>query len=269
MFNRRYDKCYHTKLINCGSVLEVIEYGLPVVRSSRCNRIGRAGQGTTSVETKRDNRGKTAYRARQTVRNMANVNFSQNSKFVTLTFAENVVNVNQAYRMLSNFFKRLKRYLKKPPQYIAVLEFQKRGAIHFHVLMNIPYIPHKELERLWGHGFVKINQIDDTDNIGAYITKYMTKENMDERLAGQKSYTMSRNLKKPEETTDAEVIEAVLADVCVKRVAYTAEFESEYYGSISYTQLILERSVTLSAYRKPQASGCFPPLWGVCKPLPV
>ena len=109
MFNRRYGKCYHTKLINCGSVLEVIEYGLPVVRSSRCNRIGRAGQGTTSVETKRDNRGKTAYRARQTVRNMANVNFSQNSKFVTLTFAENVVNVNEAYRMLSNFFKRLKR----------------------------------------------------------------------------------------------------------------------------------------------------------------
>ena len=269
MFNRRYGKCYHTKLINCGSVLEVIEYGLPVVRSSRCNRIGRAGQGTTSVETKRDNRGKTAYRARQTVRNMANVNFSQNSKFVTLTFAENVVNVNEAYRMLSNFFKRLKRYLKKPPQYIAVLEFQKRGAIHFHVLMNIPYIPHKELERLWGHGFVKINQIDDTDNIGAYITKYMTKENMDERLAGQKSYTMSRNLRKPEETTDAEVIEAVLADVCVKRVAYTSEFESEYYGSISYTQLILECSVTLSAYRKPQASGCFPPLWGVCKPLPV
>ena len=42
-------------------------------------------------------------------------------------------------------------------KYLAVRSFQKRGTIHYHVLVNIPRVPlemlrNKEFENIWGHG---------------------------------------------------------------------------------------------------------------------
>lgn len=256
--------CYDRKLYNCGRVVELVEFGLPVIRSSKISRVGRAGQSFTSEDVKRLNREKNAARARQTVRRVVNTNFSASSKFVTLTFAENVTDLRRANRELGKFLKRLKRWLGYAPQYVIVPEFQKRGAVHYHVLINCSYIPVEVLERLWSHGFVKINAIDNVDNLGAYVTKYMTKDNLDERLAGQKCYFMSRNLKKPEETTDGELIDKVLAAADVERVAYSVESDCEYYGTVRYTQLVLASPVTLADFRCPPESRCFPPLWGEC-----
>lgn len=53
------------------------------------------------------------------------------------------------------------------------------------------------LQEVWGNGFIKINKIDDIDNVGAYICKYLTKINSDSRLKGRKCYFNSRGLKKP------------------------------------------------------------------------
>lgn len=251
--SRFYDK----KIIVSGNVVELYEYELPVVKSD-CKRIGRAGQDDTTLQTKRSNREKVAARARQKVRRYANANFSNKSKFITLTFADNVTDLKTANREFVKARKRLSRFLKMPLEYIAVPEFQERGAVHYHLLMNCPYIENRELARLWGHGFVKINAIDKVDNIGAYITKYMTKDGLDERLAGQKSYFMSHNLKAPEIATDSEIIEEVLADMDVKRVACLSSFDSEYYGTIRYTQYVLQASVSLAEYRKPPASRSFP-----------
>ena len=257
MRKRFYDK----KIVVSGNVVELYEYELPVVKSDRPPRIGRAGQNATTEETKRLNREKVAARARQKVRRYANANFSNKSKFITLTFADNVADLKTANREFIKARKRLSRFLKMPLEYIAVPEFQKRGAVHYHILMNCPYIENETLARLWGHGFVKINAIDKIDNIGAYITKYMTKDGLDERLAGQKSYFMSHNLKAPEVATDSETIEDVLADMDVKRVACSSSFNSEYYGTVRYTQYVLQTPLSLASYRKSRASKRFPPLW--------
>lgn len=243
-------KVYDKKLIVSGNVLELYEYEMPVVKSDKPNRIGRSGQYSTSDETKRQNRAKTAMRARGKVRRFANANFSNFSKFVTLTFADNVTNLKDANSEFERFMKRFKRYIGYSPQYIAVVEFQKRGAVHFHMLMNCPYIENSDLARIWGKGYVKINAIDNVDNIGAYITKYMTKDNLDDRLIGQKSYFMSRNLKQPEETINPDLIDYVLAYTEVKRVACSNSFDSEYYGTIHYTQVILEKPISLSEHRR-------------------
>lgn len=263
MFRQYYDR----KLIISGSIAELYDYESPVLRIANKVRVGRAGQFDTTAETKALNRCKNASRARRKVFRYVNANFSCASKFVTFTFAENMTDLKQANRELTKAIKRINRYLKQSLQYIVVVEFQERGAVHYHVLMNAPYIPNEVLSHLWGQGFVKINAIDSVDNIGAYITKYMTKENLDERLAGQKSYFMSRNLRRPEETTDEELIDEVLANVEVQRVAYTAEFDSEYNGKIRYVQLVLPAPVSLAEYRKQSESICFPPLWGECQPL--
>lgn len=263
------NKSYSQKLIISGNVVELYDYDLPVVRSDR-KRIGRAGQNGTTEQQKLLNRQKVAARARQTIRRLANANFDKNSKFITLTFKDNVTDLKEANNEFVKFRKRLSRWLGIPLQYIAVLQFQYRGAVHYHLLMNCPYIDNAVLARLWRHGFVRINRIDNVDNIGAYITRYMTKDTLDERLAGVKCYFTSHNLKKPEETTDEETISAVLETLDVKRVACSCSFDSDYYGEIRYTQFVLNAPLSLTDYRKPPQSVCFPPLWcNSFNPLPI
>lgn len=67
------------------------------------------------------------------------------------------------------------------------------------MMSDLPYIPHEELEKIWGHGFVGINKIDHVDNVGAYMTRYMAEDMTDTRLMGEKSYSTSKNLLRPTE----------------------------------------------------------------------
>lgn len=51
---------------------------------------------------------------------------------------------------------------------------------------------------LWGHGYVDVYQTDGHQKLSTYLTKYMAKTFTDYRLLGQKAYTCSRNLIRPE-----------------------------------------------------------------------
>ena len=53
--------------------------------------------------------------------------------FLTLTF-DYMPTDAEAKKMLTNFFKSIKRYLKKDFHFIWVAEKQKRGALHFHIV---------------------------------------------------------------------------------------------------------------------------------------
>lgn len=130
------------------------------------------------------------------------------------------------------------------------MSFRTGGAVHYHCLLNIPYIPHKELQNLWGHGFVFINAIEHVDNIGAYILKYMTKDNNDVRLMGQKAYLSSRNLIKPEELVnhnlkDFDILEKkIYQKYNLKEIEpiYEANYTTEMLGDCEYKQYNLLRS---------------------------
>lgn len=230
---------YNRLLIHSGNVIELYEYEMPVLRGGTFSRKGRANAPFTSDETKRDNRNKTAARARTHVRRVVNAN-PQLNKFLTLTYAENMTDIDRSRKELDNFFKRLKRQFPRFA-YVCVIEFQKRGAVHFHLLCNLPFVDVKALAEVWGHGFIKLNRIDNVDNVGAYVTKYMTKENMDERLIGYRSYSMSRGLNQPQEVTNEEQINEALETLADVLRVVTSEYESEYYGTIRYTQIICER----------------------------
>jgi len=43
-----------------------------------------------------------------------------------------------------------------------------------------PFIPNAELAKIWRHGFVKIGKLDDVDNVGVYLTAYLTDVSLDE-----------------------------------------------------------------------------------------
>lgn len=237
---------YNRRMIVAGNVIEIYEYEKPICKGFAKKRVGRGNSMHTSQEIKQLNRGKTAQRARATVRRTANAN-PQLNKFLTLTYAENMTDLTIARKDFDKFVKRVKTRFKNF-QFIVVIEFQARGAVHFHLLCNLPFVDVNELASVWGHGFVKINSIDNVDNVGAYITKYMTKENADNRLIGRKCYSMSKDLNKADTYTKEEEIEEVLENLENVKRTHTVEFESEYYGVVTYTQMVC--SVPIVTARK-------------------
>ena len=162
-----------------------------------------------------------------------------------------MTNIQECNLLFKNFIKRLKYKYNDNLKYLAVIEFQKRGAVHYHVLLDIPYVPQNTLQELWGNGFVYINAIDHVDNIGAYILKYITKDNNDIRLMGQKAYLYSRNLKQPEEVLNHDLkYFSVLEDKILRRYnlndlkpVYVSDFNTDLLGHCNYKQYNLKREL--------------------------
>jgi hypothetical protein len=59
--------------------------------------------------------------------------------FTTLTFRENLHNIKEANYEFLKFIKRVK-YKFGDFKYLAVIEFQDRGAIHYHMISDFRYI---------------------------------------------------------------------------------------------------------------------------------
>ncbi|NFY74556.1 hypothetical protein G0Z01_03700, partial [Staphylococcus aureus] len=102
-----------------------------------------------------------------------------NELWVTLTYKENVTDTKKVYKDYKAFMKKIRRAYGKEIEYINVLEPQKRGAWHMHVLfkhteLDELYIPHDVLEKKWGHGYVFVKRLRESDNVAAYVTAYLT-----------------------------------------------------------------------------------------------
>lgn len=228
-------------MIVAGNVIEIYEYEKPICKGFAKRKVGRGNSLHTSQEVKAHNREKTAQRARAVVRRTANAN-PQLTKFLTLTYAENMTDLTKARKDFDKFVKRVKTHYATF-QYIVVIEFQARGAVHFHLLCNLPFVDVNDLAKVWRYGFIKINKIDNVDNVGAYITKYMTKENVDNRLIGRKCYSMSKDLNKADMYTKEDDIEEVLIGLDNVKRTHTAEFSTEYYGVVTYTQIVCASAI--------------------------
>ena len=229
-------------MIISGDIIEVYEYEKPILEGYKdVKKNSKGRQSVASDEDKALNRAKTLHRASNRVRRLINANIGEHSKFITLTFAENVTNLKKANYEWKKFKQRVEYELGYKLQYVAVVEFQKRGAIHYHVVMfNAPYIKNKRLNELWGHGFVKINRIKHVDNVGAYVTKYMTKDCNDPRLIGEKMWFSSKGLEEPKEIKDKKSIENVEKSLYWFQT-YANTFSNDY-NSIKYTQYNINRN---------------------------
>ena len=149
------------------------------------------------------------FRSKNKLKHLIDSNIAQldNTKFrprfVTFTFRENITDIKTANSKFTKFMRKFNRSLgfkNSQLKYVTVIEFQKRGAVHYHTLFfNLPYIKnmYDEMEKLWGNGFVISKKIDKVKNLSSYVCKYMSKEISDERLYGQKCYFASMNLTKP------------------------------------------------------------------------
>lgn len=240
--------CSLKKYVITGHILEVYSYDYYI--HGKGGFSGTA-KGQAEIENALKNYANTNQRRRDKIRRLACTNFNNRyDKFLTLTFAENKTNIEECNLLFKNFIKRLKyKYNLLCLKYLAVIEFQERGAVHYHVLLNIPYIPHKELQELWGNGFVFVNAISHVDNLGAYILKYMTKDNNDTRLMGKKAYLTSRNLKQEETIVnhDLKDFDKLESKIIQKynlndlKAVYEANYDTEMLGNCTYKQYNLER----------------------------
>jgi len=117
--------------------------------------------------------------------------------FLTLTISENLSDLKQANYLFSSFIKRLSYYSEKKLKYIAIPEFQERGAVHYHVMFfNLPFIHYETLQDIWGHGYIRVELGRNIKNIAAYMTKYLSKDILDQRLRGHRILLTSKGLKK-------------------------------------------------------------------------
>ena len=111
--------------------------------------------------------------------------------FITLTYAENMQDPQQLYDDFRKFNMRLDYHIRKNNlpsyEYIVAIEPQARGSLHAHLLLifqkKAPFIPDRDLAKIWGHGFVKIKALKNVDNIGAYLSAYLGDMELDEALA--------------------------------------------------------------------------------------
>lgn len=242
-------KHYYKSAIIAGKSIELRETELPVICGAR-----KKGKGRSSVADDKDktlNREKVLSRSRKKVRDLVNANYDCD-KFITLTFEENVKDLTQAHKSFEYFCKKMRRKYSDF-KYIAVPEFQKRGAVHYHVISNIPFTTAKEIQSIWGQGFIKINKIDHVDNVGAYVSKYITKENDDTRLLGRRCFYTSQNLNKPKKLTLEIQLNSLyrdLGELDISRID-TYTYENEFFGTTTVTRILLKQPYTRNNFLFP------------------
>jgi hypothetical protein len=179
-------------------------------------------------------------RTRTQIRRLTNTNYELN-KFLTLT--SKITDIDKSNKIFNLFTQRMKtRYPKF--MYIAVLEFQKDidhfgiakpdgGAVHYHIICNIPYVKSKELEEIWGQGFIKIKRIKKDTNLGDYLCKYLQKEMFDKRMFGKKKFFCSRDLKRFIELI-GETAKQFMNENSTLTFVKKRGYSNEYAGDVSH-----------------------------------
>ena len=120
-----------------------------------------------------------------------NVTDAQNCKWLTLTYAENMTDTIRLYEDFKQFNKRLRYWLntndKPRHEYIAVAEPQLRGAWHFHCFLIFPtaapFIHYDTIKKAWGQGAINVKALDNINNVGAYLSPYLTDLSLPDALA--------------------------------------------------------------------------------------
>ncbi len=229
-----------TKIIKSGNLIEVYDYEYPI-------RFGHKGKATKKKKTKsvrsEEYRVRTIVQAINTLRQLCFLNFTLYDKFITLTFnneqAFDITNLKVCYHYVQLFLRKLKR--RYPDlKYIVVAEFQKRGAVHYHILANIPFITEEERIVLWPYGFSKVLAVQSTTQLALYLSKYLGKRFDDKRKFGHKLYTTSKGLRKPKVIYGpiAEEASEKIKELPQLEVQYENQYETERNGVTKYKQYL-------------------------------
>lgn len=232
----------YKKIIQNGDTIEVYEYEKdpPEYRQRKKSRY---------KNTRR--RAKNVSRAHASLFRLVQANMGPNKipAFLTLTMRD-IVSLRAGWGAFQKFTHKLRRVAPGPISYIAVPEFQKRGAVHFHCLVwgceffnpceisNIFYVDKtgkkhrkhicdvayncerksRRIAELWGAGFADLFKSDGDERLAGYLAKYLSKAMHDIRYTGEKSYSASRSLLRSVHLKTQEAIYYVEAEIAGSRI---------------------------------------------------
>lgn len=234
------------KIVISGDIVELYEYRIPISVEKREHEIIK---GSKEETTKRED---NLRRAQAEIRRYVWNNITKYSKFITLTYAETCLDYDKVLFDMKMFFKNLSREGYSKLKYLWILEHQKgrgvkennEGSLHVHLVLFLDdFLPFQILNKCWKQGSTDIEKIDDVDNVGAYICKYLTKEEFD--LFERNSYHISRGLPKPEERChDGYITDPDFEKELLERVDWY------YMGTRDYTIETEEKIIKNSVFYK-------------------
>jgi hypothetical protein len=162
----------------------------------------------------------------------------QRPLFITLTFAENVQEVAEANYLFTKFVQKLNYNTfgekKSILKYLAVIEFQQRGAIHYHVVFFNPLDISKFYDLVhtsWTHGFCHLKKIYNQTHLINYVHKDLTKLRQKKELFGHKSYFCSKGLLQSTQYRNKQKIQTLLPQQSKKqfvKIYNTTEMQIKY-----------------------------------------
>jgi len=236
-------------VILSGNYVEVLTYEKPIPVKST-DRRWNSTKSTSNQRGHRDITKRAVFSLRRARRNFiriarSNLTGTDKPAFLTLTFAANV-DLDTAAPLFNVFAKKLS-YHFPGIRYLAVPEFQKRGAVHYHCLVwgipqkTILYERYsREIAGIWNHGFIDVLQTDGSQKLAAYMAKYLLKAMQDSRLVGRRVYNASRNILRPIfnlPQTVLDNIETVFGGPVDKQVLTDRQYPTDWRGWCRY-QLI-------------------------------
>lgn len=151
------------------------------------------------------NQVRSTRRTKQTIYEIARANHWD--YFVTFTFADDRWNYDEKKRQLRQWFNNFKKRQMKDREfeYLVVPELHEDGAIHFHGLLQGDLTDH--ISRKYGYndkyviksfrfGICEIEKVRNRYKVSNYITKYITKDLLDQ-VKNKRRFFYSSGLYKP------------------------------------------------------------------------
>lgn len=272
---------YNVKKVTAGSHEEVRFYDHPVLGGFELDEDAKKRRAAAAKETRERNkilredcqeiikkRFENVQRSKYTLSGLVNANFVKDRTwFPVFTYDDEhyfdyegkEIDIPTAKEHFRQF---VRRYNDKHPghslQYVAVIERGGRyKRYHFHaVFFNMEGLDKKELEKLWGKGFVspgrrKVTKLTKEGNVGKYLAKYMGKGCTEEAYTG-KLYLNSQGLKRPIEETGlfptVQDAKKAFRYVPMKHTYYRATWQNKWVGTTSI--LVFDLQINLTNYQK-------------------
>lgn len=234
---------YNCKVVDLGDYVKVIRYGKEINNTFPPKNKKESGKGN-----ERNIKLKTRKLKNSEIENfiqLVYLNFSFGDQFVTLTYRERDLTLERGSRDFENWIKRL-REKYGDFKYIAIRSFQKRGTLHYHVLISIPRLSEEELKSgglKWEHGnshTEKIYSLDvsyDKSLLVKYLVKNLKEFKADERSFNKRLFVKSKNLKEPEiaKGNYDEVLATINAQCPNLSLVEKSKFKTKYLGLMEVT----------------------------------
>ena len=221
---------YRTKTIRSGPMLEVEIYpfnGVPPGRRAKKKKEIRQAQSNLNDKNSK----------KHLVR-LVNTNFTQKDIWITLTYQDRKlpVDLDQAKKDMTNYIRRLKRYVKKNKlpelKYVYVTEYRdadskRKKRVHHHMIVNIP--DRDAAEELWnGGGRTQTRRLQPDDFGFEGLARYISKDKGETTI---KRYTPSRNLQQPKITVaDSKITRRRAEKIATDENIANEIFEKLYKG---------------------------------------